>query len=210
MVRNIINLKETSENNWHAKYRGNYGIYTIKINMAINNKMSSFICSCPSDYYPCKHISIIEKAILTKIEERKTSHKEKGISVEDILKTISHKELIDFTIQQTKYNPEFSNAILLKFAHKWNSNGENHYQNIICKALKKIHFDRDDLYDYLDDSFEIDVLNEWLEKAKEHLREHNYQAAIDIAKACLEEFAEWLTGQMSETHDYLDPSYHET
>lgn len=31
MIENIISLKEVSASKWHAQYRGNYGIYTIKI-----------------------------------------------------------------------------------------------------------------------------------------------------------------------------------
>jgi hypothetical protein len=31
-MNNIIDLRETSPDHWQAKYDGNYGVYTIKIN----------------------------------------------------------------------------------------------------------------------------------------------------------------------------------
>jgi hypothetical protein len=44
----IIELIQTAENNWKAKYQGNYGIYTIKITTD-GKKTIKFSCSCPSD-----------------------------------------------------------------------------------------------------------------------------------------------------------------
>jgi hypothetical protein len=66
---NIIDLQEIASNSWKAKYRGNYGIYTIKIKTD-GNKTIDFSCSCPSDYYPCKHIPIIEDAIRERIAKK--------------------------------------------------------------------------------------------------------------------------------------------
>ncbi|MDR1238780.1 MAG: SWIM zinc finger family protein, partial [Treponema sp.] len=65
-MSDIIDLRETSPNRWQAKYQGNYGVYTIKI--ATDGKhRGEFSCTCPSDYYPCKHIAIIEEAIAERI-----------------------------------------------------------------------------------------------------------------------------------------------
>jgi len=55
----ISDLQEISPDVWKAKYRGNYGTYTIKIKND-GNKTVDFSCSCPSDYYPCKHIPMVE------------------------------------------------------------------------------------------------------------------------------------------------------
>jgi hypothetical protein len=56
-MSDIIYLRETAPDHWLAKYQGNYGVYTIRI--VTDGKMrGAFSCSCPSDYYPCKHIPI--------------------------------------------------------------------------------------------------------------------------------------------------------
>ena len=209
MNRDIISLQEISAANWQAKYRGNYGTYTIKIKLDADKKKSAFSCSCPSDYYPCKHIPIIESAIYSRIQEDKKTPKEKGVIVEEIVKKTSHQELIDFIIGQAKYNPQFTNTILLKFSHKSNLDGENKYRLILHKALKKVQFDYDDLYDYHEDSIEIDVLAEWIEKAKEYLAQKDYKEAVAIAKACIEEYAEWMENTDSDIADYIDPCYQE-
>jgi hypothetical protein len=76
-VNNIIELCQTAENDWKAKYQGNYGLYTIKITTD-GKKAVKFSCSCPSDYYPCKHISIIEYAIAKKMADNKKWVKRDG------------------------------------------------------------------------------------------------------------------------------------
>jgi hypothetical protein len=210
MNSDIISLQEISAANWQAKYRGNYGTYTIKIKLNADKKKSAFSCSCPSDYYPCKHIPIIESAIYSRIQEDKKTPKEKGVTIEEIVKNTSHQELIDFIIGQAKYNPQLTNTILLKFSHNSNLDGENKYRLILRKALKKVQFDYDDLYDYHEDSIEIDVLDEWIEKAKEYLAQKDYKEAIAIAKACIEEYAEWMENTDSDIADYIDPCYQET
>lgn len=210
MSRDIISLQEISADNWQAKYRGNYGTYTIKIKLNADKKKSTFSCSCPSDYYPCKHVPIIESAIYSRIEEDKKTPKEKGITVEEIVKNTSHHELIEFIIGQAKYNPQLTNTILLKFSHKSNLEGENKYRLILRKALKKVHFDHDDIYDYHEDSIAIDVLDEWLEKAKGYLAQKDYKEAVAIAKACIEEYAGWMENTDSDIVDYIDPCYRDT
>ena len=62
----IIDLHEIFPNTWKASYSGNYGTYTIKIKTD-GKKTTDFSCSCPSDYYPCKHIAMIEEAIRERI-----------------------------------------------------------------------------------------------------------------------------------------------
>ena len=69
-MSNIISLQETSPNHWRAKYQGNYGVYTIKISTD-GKRRGSFSCSCPSDYYPCKHIAIVEAAIAERVAKNK-------------------------------------------------------------------------------------------------------------------------------------------
>jgi hypothetical protein len=208
MSSEIISLQETSANNWLAKYRGNYGTYSIRIKID-GKKITEYSCSCPSDYSPCKHINIIKDAIDNRIDESSEDPVENGLTVETILKNIPPVELRDFIVRHAKYDPQLTNKILLEFANKSGVNNGNNYAMILRKALKKVHFDYDDLYDYHDSSIEIDILDELLAKAKEHIARHSFDEAVAICKACIEEYASWMEDVESDIIDYIDPAYQE-
>ena len=99
----IIELRKTAESEWKAKYQGNYGVYTIKITVN-GSKTTNYSCSCPSDYYPCKHIPIIEKAIAKKIAANEEDVKKGGMKPEDFIKTVSVEKLRKFIITQAENN----------------------------------------------------------------------------------------------------------
>jgi hypothetical protein len=74
-------------------------------------------------------------------------------------------------------------------------------------ALDGLYFDYEDIgYDY--DSIEIDVLDQWLDKAQNHVKQNNPKEAILICKACIEEYAAWYEESDCEVLDYIDPAYH--
>jgi len=211
----IIDLQEVSPNLWKAKYNGNYGIYTIKIKKE-GEKTVDFSCSCPSDYYPCKHIPMIEEAIRERVAKRKKSAENSEINLEQLLKDISHKELCDFIIAQANYNSQLKNEILLQFSHKIEkkeTETSNNYAQLLRNALAGVYFDYDDIgydyelgYDYCND---IDVLDKWLDKAQEYVNQNNPNEAILICKACIEEFATWCAEQESDIVEYVNIDYQE-
>jgi len=94
----IIDLQEIAANMWQAKYQGNYGVYKIKVKYD-GAKVVSFSCSCPSDYYPCKHIAMVKDAIKERIDRKAKSAKNE-ISVEQLLKNASPDDLRNFIISQ--------------------------------------------------------------------------------------------------------------
>lgn len=210
MQENIIRLKEIVPNYWVAKYRGNYGVYTIDIHTDKENVVIDFDCSCPSDYYPCKHIPIIEKAIIKQLKNDSPEYNKItiNISIKELLSKVPHEELINFLASEVKYNSKLNNSILVRFAHK--SNVKEKYSSIIKEILSNFHFDLDDLYNsgYYDDSFEIDGLEEWFKRAEEHIENGDFEEAIAIAQACLEEFAEWNEEQEDYAGDYIDETYY--
>jgi hypothetical protein len=204
----IINLQEISPNLWKALYQGNYGKYTIKIKIE-GQKIVDFSCSCPSDYYPCKHIPMIEKAINQRIAKNAKNDNEHNIKIDQLLKDLSQRELYDFIVKQAKYNPELKNAILLEFMHKANkknANSHNHYTQILREALNEFHFDYENV-EYLDCT-EIEALEQWLDKAQECVDQNNPSEAILICKACIEEYALWYEEQNFEGENF-DVSYQE-
>ena len=209
---NIINLQEISPNSWKAKYRGNYGIYTIKIKTD-GKETVDYSCSCPSDYYPCKHISMIEEAIKERITKSQKSDNEDGIRFDKLLRELSQKELRDFIIRQTQHNPQLKNTVLLEFAHKIKKtdvNAINNYNQLLRNALDGLHFDYDDIeYNYEYDCIEIDILDQWLDKAKKHVKQKNWEEATFICKACIEEYATWINNYDSDIVEYFDTCYQE-
>jgi hypothetical protein len=196
MSRNdIIDLRETSPNRWRAKYQGNYGVYTIKI--ATDGKTrGDFSCSCPSDYYPCKHIAMVEAAIAERIAKNAGAQKGRKDGelrmpdAEELLKQLTHEELYNFTARLIKYNPDLTNAVFLEFSEKIKNEGGNKYIPIIRTELADIEPSDDDYYD--ENEFYIDVLDKWAEKAEQYLKDKKPQEAVLIAQAYIEEFAHWL------------------
>jgi len=207
---NIIDLQEISPNVWNAKYRGNYGIYTIKIETD-GNKTVKFSCSCPSDAYPCKHIPMVEEAIRERIAKSQKSNYHE-ITLEQLLKDVSQKELYDFIVRQAQYNPQLKNTILLEFAHKIKKTDTtiNNYNQLLQDVLDGLYFDYEDI-EYSDgyDSIEIDALDGWLKKAQDYVKQNNPEEAMLICKACIEEYATWLNETDCDVLDYIEPYYQE-
>ncbi|MDR1478124.1 MAG: SWIM zinc finger family protein [Planctomycetaceae bacterium] len=216
----IIRLEEISPNHWQAKYRGNYGIYTIKITID-GKKTTKFSCSCPSDYHPCKHIAMIEDAIVERIAQNKKvmgkKTKQKGnVTVEKLLRTASQKELYQFIVRQARYNKDLTNLILLEFAEKVTekNNNANPYHVILREALSRVDLENieDDYYHDSEERIEFDALDPVFAKAKEYFHQKNYREVILICKAYIEEFAEWLrqkSKKFNEIEAFIDAEYYE-
>ena len=112
-LNEIIDLQEISPDNWRAKYQGNYGIYTIHITFDRQGELSDYSCSCPSNYFPCKHIYFVEEEIKNRIAENQNSIGKNKLKIEDVLKQLSLQELRDFVVRQAKNNPNLTNTISL-------------------------------------------------------------------------------------------------
>ncbi|MDR2658803.1 MAG: SWIM zinc finger family protein [Spirochaetaceae bacterium] len=114
---NIISLRETSPDNWQAKYQGNFGVYNIRIHTD-GKRRGDFSCSCPSGYYPCKHIPVVEEAIARRIEQNAEVESVFGMSVEGLLEKLTRKELFDFTLGLLRNDPDLTNAAFIAFSDK--------------------------------------------------------------------------------------------
>lgn len=205
MQNDILSLQETAENTWQAKYLGNYGTYNIKIKIN-KGKIETYSCSCPSDYSPCKHIAMIKNAIDSRTAKNQKNPKEATISVEELLQNVPHKDLVGFIGRQAKYNPEFANQLFLEFMQKVGGKQEDNYASFLRKSLKNVDVGYEDL-DNDEDSIEIDVLDEWLNKAKEFMNQNRFDEAMAICKACIEEYAGWLERIDDEFIELIDPTY---
>jgi hypothetical protein len=182
----IVELRRTAENQWKAKYQGNYGVYTIKITTN-GKKTVKYSCSCPSDYSPCKHIYMIEEAIAKKIAAEEKSG---GLKLEDFIGHVSAERLREFIIEQAKYNTDLNNAILIEFsANAGNAKG-NKFSQLIQATLASVPHDENDYY--LEECLNIDALDQWFDKARNCVRLKKYDEAVLICKAIIEEYSQWL------------------
>ncbi|MDR2115103.1 MAG: SWIM zinc finger family protein, partial [Planctomycetaceae bacterium] len=217
----IIRLEEISPNHWRAKYQGNYGVYTIKITTD-GEKTTKFSCSCPSDYYPCKHIAMIENAIAERIAQNKNvaekeTKQNTNLTVAKLLRTVSRKELYEFIVQQARYSKKLTKTILIEFAGKTtenNSNSTNPYSVILREALRNTKLKAEEYYYRYEEgvSIEIDAFDQILIKLKTYFDQKNYHEVVLICKACIEELAKWLIKKeqkISEIIDLINPDYYE-
>jgi len=186
----IVELRQTAEDEWKAKYQGNHGLYTIRITTA-GGKTVKFSCTCPSDYHPCKHIPMIEKAIARKLAGGVKQGNSGGLKVEEAIAKVSAEMLRKFIVKQARYNEDLRNAVFLEFAVSAKSAEANKYSGIIRKTLAEIDVSQDDGYFY-EETMEIDALDDWLDKAKDCVNKQEYGEAILICKACIEEYSQWL------------------
>ena len=185
-MNGIVELRKIAENQWKAKYQGNYGVYTIKITTN-GKKTVKYSCSCPSDYSPCKHISMIEEAIAKKIA---ADEKSGGPRLEDFIGNVSVERLREFIIDQAKYNTELNNAVLIEFSTSTGNAKCNKYSRLIQATLASVPHDEDDYY--CAECLNIDVLDQWIDKARNCVRLKQYDEAVLICKALIEEYSQWL------------------
>ena len=111
--------------------------------------------------------------------------------LEDLLKTVSAEKLREFIITQAKHNEEWFIAVLFEFAVNAENVKGNKYSSVIQKDLASVHVDMEAYY-YSDQAQNIDVLDQWLEKAWDCIDQKQYGEAILICKACIEEYFQWL------------------
>jgi len=185
----IVELRKIAENQWKAKYHGNYGVYTIKITTD-GQKTVKFSCSCPSDYYPCKHIAMIEEAIAKKVATDEDEEKTDILRLEDFIENVSVEKLREFIITQAKFNTELYNAILIEFSASTGKANGNKYSRLIQTTLASVPSNENDYY--LEECLNIDVLDQWIDKAKNCVNLEQYDEAILICKAVIEEYSQWM------------------
>lgn len=208
MDNEIISLNQVSKGNWQAKYRGNYGVYNIEIQLN-EDVLVNYSCSCPSDYYSCKHIGMIIEEIQLHNTIYEFKSKPAAPTIDEILKKISHKELVDFIIQYSAKNEVFIKKIQLEFLSKFKNNKEADYAAILKMELKKVYFDYRNMYNHHEDCIEIEIIDEWLEKAEVLIGQHRTNEAIAILKAIIEEYSIWSLAIEEDILERIDTKYSE-
>jgi len=203
----IVRLRHIKKNEWEAKFQGNYGLYTIRISTD-GKKTTSFSCSCPSHYSPCKHISYAEEAIAKKISGNKKEEKYQNLQVSDFIKTVSEQELREFIIAHAEYNLDLQNAVFLEFSEKIENTNGNKYLIMLRKSLDSIIIDTNEYY--LEEWLNIDIMDQWLEKAENYIECNKYNEAVLLCKACIEEYSRWLYKSDDDISSIIPNEYQST
>lgn len=209
----IQSLNQESANKWSASYDGNYGIYKIKISLDDNNNLKNYNCSCPSDYNPCKHIDMILKAISKKITINNTKQQKENHS--ELIKSLFNGKLKDkfihFLIEYADYNTDFVNKLKKDFFTEKSVKSSIKINQIISDGMPSGNLENDyDDYGYnghYEEDIEIEIFDEWKEKADLEIKNKNLDDALDIAKAMFEEYYIWLDYCDSDYLDYVSDHY---
>ncbi|MDR1196262.1 MAG: SWIM zinc finger family protein [Endomicrobium sp.] len=205
----IHNLRQSAQNVWEARYFGNYGEYSIKLVLDEQLVLKEYSCSCPSDRLPCKHIFFMLDEIKIKKDSLDNVADKNANLVSAILQNISFDELRKFIIDEAKFSEELTRSILLNFSDKLQRNsGENIYSDILRKDFASIEiYEDEDHYQDQYYSVDLDIVEQWFEKASEFAKQENFLDAEAICKAAIEEYAAWLSVIESEIKEYIDCNF---
>ena len=193
----ISDFSEISTGEYEAIVSGTEE-YTVQLEIN-NNVITEHNCDCPYDMGPvCKHIVAaifylqqdeieLNQPSISKPRKQKT--KSVSQQVKELLKEISHKELIDFVQENSKKDKKFRNYFLASFGHLSQNQSKAFYQKQIHSILQSAA-GRDGWIGWSDMKYVVNTTEPFLENAEKHLVNNNYENVFFISTALLEEMTE--------------------
>lgn len=196
----VIDFEEISIGEYEAIVLGNEE-YRVQFKVSDNTIVEHF-CDCPYDFGPvCKHlvaaIFYLEQDCLIINPQtsatQKTQKKTVSVSkqVKNLLKQISHKELISFIEKQSKTDKKFRNYFLSAFSHLHQGQSKDFYKNQIHSALQAAK-GRNGYISWSETKYIHSTIMPFLENAEESLNKGGFENAFYISVALLEEMTEAL------------------
>ncbi len=193
----ITDFSEISNGEYEAIVSGTEE-YTVQLEIS-NNSIVEHNCDCPYDMGPvCKHIVAVifylqqdelelNQPSISKPRKKKT----KSISqqVKELLKEISHKELIEFVQENSKKDKKFRNYLLASFGHLSQNQSKEFYQKQIHSILQSAA-GRDGWIGWSDMKYVVNTTEPFLENAEKYLANNNFENVFFISTALLEEMTE--------------------
>ncbi len=172
--------------------------YTVQIKIS-NNIVVVHNCDCPYDMGSvCKHIV----AVIFHLQEDKLEltnpdftlpkkKKTKAISqqVNELLKTISHKELIKFVQENSKKDKKFRDYFIASFANLSQNQSKEFYQKQIHSILQTAA-GRNGWIGWSEMKYVVNTTKPFLENAEKYLANNNFENVFFISSALLEEMTE--------------------
>ncbi|MGY0425600.1 MAG: SWIM zinc finger family protein [Polaribacter sp.] len=201
----ITDFSEISTGEYEAIVSGTQE-YTVQLEMN-NNTIVDHNCDCPYDMGPvCKHVvAVIFHLQQDKLELNQPSFtipkkkRSKSVSqqVKDLLKAISHQELMDFVQENSKKDKKFRNYFLVAFGHLSQNQSKEFYQKQIHSILQTAT-GRDGWIGWSDMKYVVNTTEPFLENAEKYLLNNNFENVFFISTALLEE--------MTKAFQYADDS----
>jgi len=201
----ITDFSEISTGEYEAIVSGTEE-YTVQLESK-NNIIIEHNCDCPYDMGPvCKHVVAVifylQKAVLELDRANlQKPRKKKTVSVSqqvtELLKAITHRELIEFVQENSKKDKKFRNYFLASFGHLSQSQSKEFYQKQIHTILQTAA-GRDGWIGWSDMKYVINTTKPFLENAEKYLASNNFKNVFYISTALLEE--------MTEAYQYGDDS----
>jgi len=193
----ITDFSEISTGEYEAIVSGTEE-YTVQLEVH-NNTIIEHNCDCPYDMGAvCKHVVAVifhlqqdelelNQPSISKPRKKKT----KSISqqVKELLKEISHKDLIDFVQENSKKDKKFRNYFLASFGHLSQNQSKEFYQKQIHSILQSAA-GRDGWIGWSDMKYVVNTTEPFLENAEKYLANNNFENVFFISTALLEEMTE--------------------
>lgn len=193
----ITDFSEISSGEYEAIVSGTED-YTVQLEVK-NNAIIAYNCDCPYDMGPvCKHVVAVifhlqqDELELNQISTKSTKHiKAKPVSkeVNDLLKAISHNELIGFVEENCKKDKKFRNYFLASFGQLSQNQSKEFYQKQIHSILKTAA-GRDGWIGWSDMKYVMNTIQSFLENAEQYLQRKKFENVFFICTALLEEITE--------------------
>jgi len=193
----ISDFSEISTGEYEAIVSGTEE-YTVHLEIS-NNTITEHNCDCPYDMGAvCKHVVAVifhlqqdelelNQSSISKPKKKKT----KSISqqVKELLKAISHNELIEFVQENSKKDKKFRNYFLASFGHLSQNQSKEFYQKQIHSILQSAA-GRDGWIGWSDMKYVVNTTEPFLENAEKYLANNNFENVFFISTALLEEMTE--------------------
>jgi len=193
----ITDFTEISSGEYEAIVSGTEE-YTVQLEVR-NNTITEHNCDCPYDMGPvCKHVvAVIFHLQQDELElnqpsiSRPRKKKTKSVSqqIKELLKEISHKELIEFILENSKKDKKFRNYFLASFGHLSQNQSKEFYQKQIHSILQSAA-GREGWIGWSDMKYVVNTTEPFLENAEKYLANNNFENVFFISTTLLEEMTE--------------------
>lgn len=158
-----------------------------------NNMVVAYYCSCPYDRGPvCKHIvaAILflkqDELDLNQHQPKRKKRKPVAQQLQEVIQKIAPEELQEFVKQQAKVDKQFKNLFLAYFAHLHESQSKEFYQDQI-RSIVNSATDNYGFIGWHEMAYLEQGIAPIISMAENHFENGNYQSAVSILTALLEE-----------------------
>lgn len=172
----VIDLERTSNDDYKATVIGSKA-YTVELKIK-NQIIVEHNCNCPYDMGPvCKHVVAVifylqkdklEPELLKTPKLRGKRIPSVSQEINELLKVISHQELITFVLESSKKDKKFRTYFLTSFGHLSRNKSKDLYQRQIHSILQSAA-GREGWIGWSDMKYVVNSTQPFLENAKNHL-----------------------------------------